>query len=64
MGPPVGPVRLRSSARYVPCPYQPWVKTVTDVVFAPVLNVVDSCCHEGAEAAQVLALTPVPVAPR
>ncbi len=59
-----GPVRLRSSAWYAPVPYQPWVKTVTEVVLAPVVKVVLSWVQLDAPGVQVEALTPVPVAPR
>jgi hypothetical protein len=34
------------------------------VVVAPVVKLVDSCCQDAALGVQVLAVTPVPVAPR
>jgi hypothetical protein len=41
--PPLGPVSDRSSAWYVPGPYQPGGHTVTDVTEAPVVNDAVSC---------------------
>ncbi|WP_370466909.1 hypothetical protein [Streptacidiphilus sp. PB12-B1b] len=61
---PPGPVSDTSSALYVPSPYQPWVYTCTEVVNAPVVKLVDSCVQPDVPGVQVLAVTPVPVAPR
>jgi acetoacetate decarboxylase len=51
--PEVPPVRLRSSAWYVPCAYHPCTYTVIDVVDDPVVNVVESCCHVVADGVQL-----------
>jgi hypothetical protein len=40
------------------------VYTCTEVVADPVVNEVDSCCQLVALGVQLLAVTPVPVAPR
>ncbi len=45
-------------------PYQPWVKTVTEVVLAPVVKVLLSCVQPPVPGVQLWELTPVPVAPR
>ena len=53
-----------SSAKYVPCAYQPCTHTVTEVVLAPVLNTTLSFEYEPAPGVHVLvSVAPVPLTP-
>ncbi len=61
LGAPPGPSRLTSSALYVPCAYQPWRKTSTELCAPPVVNDSDSCAYEVADGVQV---SDPPVMPR